>query len=154
METLWREKYRPWNAANLEMRGVLQMDDWVWVHNSHPVVHLVLENRDETGFDPGELQISDGLYRMRQAPFTNACARLRQMIKGQWVIRSESGAIAVSNPDRLVKLAASFSLTRAPGGHECDAIALITELNRKVFDWLEEAYRYDVGAGGIASARS
>ena len=149
METLWREKYRPWNAANLEMRGVLQMDDWVWVHHSHPIVHIVLENRDETGFDPGELQISDGLYRMRQAPFMNACARLRQMIKGQWGIRSESGAIVVSNPDRLVKLVASFSLTRAPGGRECDAIALITELNRKVFAWLEEAYRYEVGAGDI-----
>jgi hypothetical protein len=79
----WRNKYKEYNAANLETQGVLEVKQcpYVFVKDTHPIVDVLRINRDLIGSDIDTHQkIDNEWFKVSRQVMQECCKALRSKV--------------------------------------------------------------------------
>lgn len=79
----WRSEYPLYNSSNLETQGVLQVNNqqYVFVHQDHPVIQVLRINRDLINADIDKQQkIDNEWFKVMRTVMNTCCAELRQRV--------------------------------------------------------------------------
>lgn len=79
----WRQNYPKYNAQNLEVQGVLQVNNqqYIFVHQDHPVIQVLRINRELINADiDQQAKIDNEWYKITRQVFSTCCQELRQRV--------------------------------------------------------------------------
>lgn len=79
----WRSEYPLYNSSNLETQGVLQVSNqqYVFVHQDHPVIQVLRINRDLINADIDQQQkIDNEWFKVMRTVMNTCCTELRQRV--------------------------------------------------------------------------
>lgn len=79
----WRKEYSKYNKTNLEKQGTMEVADfdYLFVHETHPVIALLRANKDIVGCDIDKQQkIDNAWYKVDKSTFSQSCATLRNKV--------------------------------------------------------------------------
>lgn len=79
----WRKDFPKWTSANLEIEGVLNIDNnpWVFVHQDHPVISLLRHNAGLIGCQiDDQPKIDNQWYKVTRQVLAACCATLRSNV--------------------------------------------------------------------------
>ena len=82
----WRRDYGKYTSSNLQSEGVLAVpnSDFVFVHESHPVINLLRMNAGMLGMDIDNTPKIDGQwYKLTSALMESSCDTLRNKVLGR-----------------------------------------------------------------------
>lgn len=79
----WRKEYSKYNKANLEKTGTMEVADfdYIFVHETHPVIALLRANKDLLGCDIDKQQkIDNAWFKVDKKTFQTSCNTLRNKV--------------------------------------------------------------------------